>query len=83
MNKEESDRQLSAQLENDRLSIASLKAQVSILENENKIALQSISSLESQLKISQQVSGNFEAKIGELQIQVVEKDLKMREWENK
>ncbi len=83
MNREESDRQTSAKLENDRMSIASLNAQVSILENENKIALQSISTLESQLKVSQQMNNNLESKIGDLQIQVVDKDYKIKQWEIK
>jgi hypothetical protein len=65
------------------MTITSLQTQISILENENKIALQSITSLETQLNVSKQVNANLESKIGELQIQVVDKDYKLKQWETR
>lgn len=83
MNHEQSEREIAAKLESNQTTISSLEAHISILENENKIALQSINSLETQLNVAKQVNNNLESKMGDLQIQVVDKDFKIKQWETK
>lgn len=83
LRREESDRTAGARKEQVEMQIRSLQAQVSILEGENKVAIQTISSLERQLREIKQHHNNADIQVGDLEVKLIQKDEKIADLEKK
>ena len=83
LRREENDRTAFSRKEQYELQIRSLQAQVSILENENKVALQAIGQLEQESRNLKQNRSTADIRVGELEVQLASKNEKVIQLEKK
>ena len=81
--REESDRNSNARKEQYEMQVRSLQAQVSILESENKIALQTIGNLEKQLRDIKRNTSDADVRVGDLECSLMEKNARIADLEKK